>query len=818
VNEWGFAAEIKSWWDEEFFSHPAWRFSRCEVEQTEEGDAKRSDLSVMTGRQVRLSGELRLPDHPVANPWHPDNLSDAIEKATLRGARWTFTSDCNVLLLIDTQLTGPATTRVVQQITLISFKQRNELDSASFLARVAESWREAIREIAPVVAGLTVPRGMAADEVFVNSLRALLSAPVAAIRDELNRRRLEDDRFAKQLVTWMVDEQGWTHAPQYWEAEVLRAAQLTAYVFTTRLMFYEALRRSNPTISPLSLPTASANVARANFKAYFDDARVQSGDYETLFSWDAALDFALNADESIAAWRRVIAHLALFGLANISYDVLGKMFERLIDPHERYEWGQHYTSPDVVDLMLSFAIPDGDGKVLDPAAGGGTFLVRAYVRKRVFDPGKSHEDLLSELYGFDVSAFAASLATVNLAVRQLRFSDNYPLVAARSFFLIDPAQTFMAIPSPNRLGLGHQASVAIAIDAVRAVVCNPPYIRLHELGLDRQKEASSILGSRSRRVPVPKKLPGLSNYHVYFWLHGAQFLEPGGRLVLITAGEWLDSDYGAVLQEWLLDHFRIECLIESFAEPWFSEARVGTVVVVAQLDEDEQRRASNEVRFILLRKPLSDLYGTSDTDEEHIHRVDALRQRLVGVQGATGEGEEFDWSVIRQEDLRALGLSHSDAANDEYPICRCPMEGQIPTGAEASTYAECARGFRPRPNVGRSQARSQDRRGQVLLRLSDWAGGGGRSPIAAQSTGTHSRKRPRRLMGGPSCDRRSSTRDTQPPSIAERQQETVLGAGPVGCALPLPSGGQAERRSRRLCSRCRATRCQQTRACPEQRQ
>ena len=41
------------------------------------------------------------------------------------------------------------------------------------------------------------------------------------------------------------------------------------------------------------------------------------------------------------------------------------LFERLIDPQERYQWGQHYTNPDVVDLMLSLAIPDGAGTVMD---------------------------------------------------------------------------------------------------------------------------------------------------------------------------------------------------------------------------------------------------------------------------------------------------------------------------------------------------------------------------------------------------------------------------------------------------------------------
>ncbi len=199
MNEWGFAAELKTWWDIEFQQHRDWRLTRCEVERAMEGSHQRSDLSVLGGGVVRLAGELRLPDHPLASPWHPDNLLDAINKATTMGARWAFTSDATVLLLIDTALSGSPQTRVVQRVDLVPFQNRAQLDSETFLAGVRAAWTDAIRTIAPVVLGLVVPRGMETDELFINSLRALLTAPVAAIRDELNRRRTLDP-FSAHLL------------------------------------------------------------------------------------------------------------------------------------------------------------------------------------------------------------------------------------------------------------------------------------------------------------------------------------------------------------------------------------------------------------------------------------------------------------------------------------------------------------------------------------------------------------------------------------------------------------------------------------------
>lgn len=660
MNEWAFAAEVKKWWDAEFRNNRSWGLDRCEVEKGGEATKDRSDLAILGGGLVRMRGELRLPDHPVADPWHPDNLRDAIQKAERPpGSRWAFTSDATRLLLIDTDRRGLLSNRVVMEIPLVTFHARRMLDSETFLAEAEKAWVRAIQVVVPIVLGLSGPPGMSPDEAFINSLHALLSDPVAAIRHELNQRRVSDPSFAQKLVQWMVDDQGWTHADENWEEEVLRAARLTAYVFTMRLMFYEALRRSKPLLKPLSLGDVGASIARAIFSAFFEDAKKKSGDYNTLFNWDEACEFALIADASVPGWRSVVEHLAAFNVTTIGYDVLGKMFERLIEPNERYRWGQHYTNPDVVDLMLSFAMEDGVGGILDPAVGGGTFLVRAYVRKRVLHPEKSHQDILKELFGLDVSAFAATLATVNLAIRNLDFADNYPQVAARSFFQVQPQHPFMSLPIPQSVSLDDgqsSAELPVTINAVRAVVSNPPYIRLHELGVHRQNEAERALAAGNNPLS-PTRLHGASNYHLYFWFHGAQFLEPGGKLVLLTSGEWMDSDYGVALQDWLLKHFAIECFIESISEPWFSEARVGTVVTIARRCAIDDERNQNDVRFVQLRKPLRDLYGPSSSETEHLANVDKLKERLLQLKGRTGESDDLDWSVVKQSDLRELGTT-----------------------------------------------------------------------------------------------------------------------------------------------------------------
>ncbi len=664
MNEWAFAAEIKSWWDSAFTATPSWELDRCQVEEsvdTGAGAAKRSDLTVrMKDGEIALAGELRLPDHLQADPWDPDNIAGATAKARSLGARWAFTSDANRLLLIDTDIKGPLQDTVVLPLEVARIHDRNDLDHPPTLAALQKSWVGVLDTVVPLLRGDSVPVEIPPDERFIQSLRGLLRRPVVAIAAALEKARSADPKFEADLVRWMVDEQGWAHVAKEWGTEIRRTAALTAYVFTTRLMFYEALRRAEPKLRPLHLQEDQpAEVAAGSLQGYFKDARLKSKDYETLFNWDRASDYALMADEVVPGWARVIERLGNFDLAHIDYDVMGRMFERLIEPHERYRFGQHYTVPAVVDLMLSFGAAEGSGPIADFACGGGTFLVRAYARFKAYFPQLKHQELLERLYGCDISAFAASLATVNLAVRDLVFQANYPRVTTKSFFRLEPGTPYMRIPGVDG------GDIDVEVPALQAVTCNPPYVRVQKLSKPQRTEAEAILGRSSPTPPVPAKVSGLANYHVFFWLQAARFLAPDGRLVFITSGEWMDSDYGGVLQEWLLGNFRLLAFIESMAEPWFSEARVGTVVTVAERCDQAAERDANLVRFVTLRRPLASFYGSADTPLAHFDRVDALRDRILDLTGEAGESEELDWRTINQKDLYVLGMQTPDGSDDE---------------------------------------------------------------------------------------------------------------------------------------------------------
>ena len=245
----------------------------------------------------------------------------------------------------------------------------------------------------------------------------------------------------------MGNEQNWIVSSEEWDSLVDRAARTLCYVFANRLIFYESCRaKFAESLAPLKFPKnlKAAGELYRHFQKTFQNAVDETGDYETLFypqEKDWAGPHIFGHADSAEAWRSVIQNLEPFNFKLIPTDILGHIFQRIIEPEERHKFGQHYTNEDLVDVVNAFCIRDAEDNVLDPACGSGSFLVRAYHRKawlkqnqRFKHASVTHQDRLAQIYGADISLFAAHLSTLNLAARDISDEENYPRIRRRNFF------------------------------------------------------------------------------------------------------------------------------------------------------------------------------------------------------------------------------------------------------------------------------------------------------------------------------------------------------------------------------------------------
>jgi methylase of polypeptide subunit release factors len=669
TNEWEFTSEVSSWVNGILEKNPSWVLDSCRAERTEDTSEKRRDLTLFgEDGEILVTGEVKLPYQNLgASPYNARVVRDARAKAESAGADYFFTWNVNQCVLWETETASVTFQDSSYKSWYVTDVQRPTNFSNPRVIEDIQEWIPALlRDISQAVAGNLVLGQRPPDEKFIEALESSLELPIKLNFEEVLEKYEEDGRFRESVNSWLREEQGRTISddPKDIRENLEDASRYACFTLVNRLVFYDALlKRYDTQLERLDVPhnVDNGESLRLHLAGYFEDARQVTGDYETVFgethqSVENRIPFL--SDAAVQPWRELIDQTNQFDLSQIDYDVIGDIFEKLIGPEERHKYGQYYTSSDVVDLINSFCVKDGSEKVLDPACGAGTFLVRSYARKRELKPNKDHEELISEIYGVDISNFASHLSTINLATRDLVDRQNYPNVARSDFFDVEVDSPINSLPSG---GSSDDSSNdrSVRIPEVDCVVGNPPYVRQEDI---KRAESSSDPepGTKEYYSNIVEEdaeadLSGRSDLHVYFWPHAYSFLKDDGYLCLLTSSQWLGVKYGFKLQDWILQNFEIKAVLESIHEPWFVGARVVTAVTVLKRQSNESKRMNNVVRFVQLRKNLDEIISHDGSTYEAVQANDDFRDEILEL-GSDASNERYRARLVRQGDLWSKGV------------------------------------------------------------------------------------------------------------------------------------------------------------------
>ena len=666
-----FCSRVAKWGEEIFRNNPSLPYCRIDIEESKGIRLKRSDLRVYDRQnKLVLAGEVKMPGTPEGqSPFNAALVEDAFLKASNSGAPYFFTWNVNQLLLFDSSLwEKPLSERRVADFDLgIHLTAPGNVEQPDVEEAVKQLLTRLFTELAEIASGKRERWGMAPDEFFIRAFESHIDYPVQLTIAHLLANADKDKVFDASLQEWMGKDLGWSvvrHDREEWAALVDRAARTLCYVFSNRLLFYESVRAKFSELDALSVPKSVKEPLRlyAHFQKLFQQAVEATGDYETLFypferekDWAGPLIFA--HEESQTAWRSVIQNLQPFNFKLIPTDILGGIFKRIIEPEERHKFGQHYTNEDLADVINAFCIRKATDRVLDPACGSASFLVRAYQRKGWMQPNLRHDERLAQLFGSDISLFAAHLATLNLAARDIRDEENYPRIARRNFFEMRPDLPFCILPTGLR---DERRKGPIFMEQVEAVVGNPPYVRQElipkrgDRGVGKM-QAKEDLQDLCTRLWPDLILGGRSDLHCYFWPAAARYLPDGGWFGFLVSSSWLDVEYGFALQGWALTNFKVHAILESTAEPWFTDARVKTCAVIMQRCNDKAERDANLVKFVRLTAPLRAILGDRPDEPARQKAADRFRNLILR---ATEQVQASSYRIIvrPQSELWADGV------------------------------------------------------------------------------------------------------------------------------------------------------------------
>lgn len=589
----------------------------------------------------------------------------ARKKANQRKAKYFVTTNFKKLIWWSTEKANNPTLKeeeqIIEKYVLSEIENMDDMEHVRHSESIKRASTVFLKKLFAVYHDKEPEPKQAIDDFLIFRLHEKIRVLTGYYKRIIDDRAHKEKDFAKNLSAWFI-EQGWEFAWQTGDFE--KAARQTAYLLVNKILFYDLLQAKRPQeLDPLQIPESltKGDMLQTFLQGYFK--RVLRIDYETIYTADF-IDSTAFPDKMVVVdeIKELIRLLQKYDFSKLGFDIIGRIFERLIPQNERHNLGQYFTPPDVVDLILSFCLYHEDDRVLDPSCGAGTFLVRTYQQKRMMNQRKSHEDILESLWGCDIAKFPAHLATINLAIGNLGVDKNYPNILHEDFFNLHANKQGFDPGNWRKLRaktLGLHEREIIYPRWFDAVVGNPPYTRQEEI-TEMSTEAaeyknnlieSALVDFNDTKIASIGKRAGI---HAYFFVHGTKFLKENGFFGFIVSNSWMDTDYGKGLQEFFLKHYKIVCIIESNVERWFEAADINTCVVILQKCSLEKDRAGHIVRFCYLKKPLRHFIPAAhDMWEKQIERRSALEliRKTILAHDSYYENEEMRIYPIRQKDL-----------------------------------------------------------------------------------------------------------------------------------------------------------------------
>jgi hypothetical protein len=193
-------------------------------------------------------------------------------------------------------------------------------------------------------------------------------------------------------------------------------------------------------------------------------------------------------------------------------DPLGDALSRLRTAAERRTLGAVYTPRVIVESMAAWCGAKPASRVVDAGAGSGRFLLAL---------GRAQPN--AELVAVETDPLATLLLRANVTVHGW---------ARRTRVL---AADFRRVRLPR-------------VSGATLFVGNPPYVRHHEIAPDDKRW---LIDSAQRFGLRASALAGL---HAHFFLATAGHAKPGDFGAFVTAAEWLDVNYGALVRSLFLQH------------------------------------------------------------------------------------------------------------------------------------------------------------------------------------------------------------------------------------------------------------------------
>jgi type I restriction-modification system DNA methylase subunit len=380
------------------------------------------------------------------------------------------------------------------------------------------------------------------------------------------------------------------------------------------------------------------------FEKLLDDVKSFYYDYfdTDLFKWEEILRSIPENKQTdfVITLKRVMGYdgyssasykgLKFYNFELIDEDVFGKSYEMFL-AEQRKEEGIYYTPKNITQYLVDTCLNSvfkplkeelrasiwenniqkacevaqkiKEIKILDPACGSGSFLVK--VVRYLF---RFYEELVKKLKDVREGFFVVANETFRKVREALEINSTFDMelakkIVSRHVFGIDLDKSAISVARTNiwkemlklkpdiykldqiRRRKDHQLFPSLEENIIHAdtllsdidttftvIVGNPPYVRDERLDKNYKK---ALL----ERYPIAVSTWDL---YAYFILRAYELLEEGGVLGFIVSNKWLRAEYGEPLREFLARNVKIKEIRDYTGCNVFPSAQVDPMTIIFQ--------------------------------------------------------------------------------------------------------------------------------------------------------------------------------------------------------------------------------------------
>ena len=573
------------------------------------GRTKFPDILLFTDKisGVVFNGwELKFPDTPADDS---EMLENALEKAerlksnsfvTWNGTEaiiWKINDDNYSLSGLDKLKVYPKEKDITKRNDLADRNNYNKHE-----AKLQKRLNEILHDLGQLYQNGELKNAINISSNIVEAVTQTALHFVPQLKNEINELKGDDKDFRTEFNQWKIIESATLkilstssrRVEKVEPEEVL--AKFTYYKLIGKVLFYLTLSENlSGKVSKLELKNSKQVQKQLN--EFFNQAK--KIDYQAVFESDFTdkIPFNETIDELLF---RLIGVFNEFDFKVLPTEVIGYILENLVPQEEKQKFGQYFTSETLANLVTFSAIKSRNDVVIDPTSGTGTFLNSFYNTLQFFG-NKSHQQILNQIWGNDISHFPATLSVISLYKQKVDDTANFPRIIRKDFFTITPSQT-IAIPDNKDIDKINQ----IPIPKFDAVISNFPFIQQEDIPneiLNTQFESEFAKTQTAFLNGNKFDINGKSDYYIYCFYNSLKFLKENGTLSAITSNAWLGKNYGLQFKKFLLDNFHIKYIVKSNAEHWFKDSKVSTIFITL-----EKGTIKEPTKFITVNEKLENLF------------------------------------------------------------------------------------------------------------------------------------------------------------------------------------------------------------------